>query len=137
MTDHPYLRADLAGIAVPTAFLLVVLTAFMIAVGAGVLPAAVEKLVVFPMAAVPNLWGVWNVVFVALRRRGTSWPLGLHGATLPFLLFACGLALTRALHVDIYRPQLVFTAFPFALLAYYLAWKYLVGFFNRLVGVQS
>ena len=63
--------------------------------------------------------------------------LGLHGATLPFLLFACGLALTRALHVDIYRPQLVFTAFPFALLAYYLAWKYLVGFFNRLVGVQS
>jgi len=137
MNDHPYLRAYLAGIAVPTAFLLVVLTAFLIAHAAGVLPAALERLIIFPMAAVPNLWGLWNIAYVALRRRGVSWSIGLHGAALPFLLFACGLALTRTLGVDIYRPRVVFTAFPFALLAYYLAFKYLVGFFNRLLGVQS
>jgi hypothetical protein len=137
MTDHPYLRAYLAGIAVPTGFLLVVLCAFLVAHGAGVLPASVERLVIFPMAAVPNLWGVWNVLYVALQRRRVAWPIGLHGLALPFLLFASGLLLTRALDIDLYRPRIVFTAFPFALLAYYLAWKYLVGFLNRLLGVQS
>src|SRR5262245_2620674 len=137
MNDHPYVRAYVAGIAVPTAFLLVVLTAFLIAHSAGVLPAALERLIIFPMAAVPNLWGAWNVLYVALRRRGAGVSIGLHGVALPFLLFTCGVLLTRALGVDIYRPRVVFTAFPFALLGYYLAWKYLVGFFNRLVGVQS
>src|SRR5262245_6408324 len=137
MIDHPYLRAYLAGIAVPTAFLLIVLCAFLEAHAAGVLPAAVERLVIFPMAVVPNLWGLWNVLYVALRRRGAGWSIGLHGFLLPFLLFVCGLLLTRALGIDLYRARLVFTAFPFALLAYYLAWKYLVGFLNRMLGVQS
>src|SRR5258708_38272659 len=116
MTEHPYIRAYLAGIAVPTAFLLVILTVFVTAHGAGVLPASVGRLVIVPMAAVPNLWGVWNVLYVALRRRRVSWPIGLHGALLPFLLLSLGLLLTRALEIDLYRARLVFTAFPFVLL---------------------
>src|SRR5207244_6719026 len=102
MTDHPYLRAYLAGIAVPTGFLLFVLCAFLVAHSAGVLPASLERLVIFPMAAVPNLWGVWNVVYVALQRRRVVWSIGLHGLLLPFLLFTLGLLLTRALGIELY-----------------------------------
>jgi len=137
MTSHPYLRAYLAGIAAPTAYLPFGLIAFIAAQRAGMLPVALERMIVFPMAMVPNLWGLWNVLYVALHRRGLSWSIGLHGAALPFLLFACGLLLTRALGIDLYKPRLVFTAFPFALIAYYLVWKYVVGFLNRVVGVQS
>jgi hypothetical protein len=137
MTSHPYLRAYLAGIAVPNVFLVVGLTAFVTAQRAGVLPAALERLIVFPMAAVPNLWGLWNMLYVALLRRGVRWPIGLHGAALPFLLLPAGIFLTQALRIDLYTPARVAVAFPFALLVYYLAWKYLVSFLNRLVGVQS
>jgi hypothetical protein len=137
MTSHPYLRAYLAGIALPTAFLPIGVCAFVLARHTGVFDVALERVVIFPMAAVPNLWGLWNVLYVALRRRGAAFSIGLHGAALPFLLFTCGVLLTRVLGVDIYRPRVVFTAFPFALLAYYLTWKYVVAFFNRLLGVPS
>jgi hypothetical protein len=135
MTSHPYLRAYLAGIAVPTAFLLVVLAAFLAAHFAGG-PVAVERLLVFPMAVVPNLWGLWNIVYVALRRR-RRWPIGLHGAALPVLLLPAGILLAQTLEIALYTPVRVATLFPVALIVYYLAWKHLVSFLNRLVGVES
>lgn len=137
MTSHPYLRAYLAGIAVPNVFLVLGFTAFLTAQRAGVLPAALERLLVFPMVAVPNLWGLWNMLFVALQRRGVRWPIGLHGALLPFLLLPAGIFLTQALKIDLYTPARVAAFFPFALIVYYLAWKHLVSFLNRLLGVQS
>lgn len=136
MTTHPYLRAYLAGIAVPNVFLVVGLSAFLTAQRAGVLPAALERLLVFPMAAVPNLWGLWNILYVALMRRGVRWPIGLHGALLPFLLLPAGIFLTQALKIELYTPARAATVFPFALIVYYLAWKHLVSFLNRLLGVQ-
>ena len=137
MTSHPYLRAYLAGIAVPNVFLLVGLSAFVTALRAGVLPAALERLLVFPMAAVPNLWGLWNILYVALMRHGVRWPIGLHGAALPFLLLPAGFFLAQTLKIDLYTPARVAAVFPFALMVYYLAWKYLVSFLNRLLGIQS
>lgn len=137
MSPHPYVRAYLAGIAVPTVFLLVGLTAFLTAQRAGILPAALERLLVFPMAGVPNLWGLWNMLYVALLRRRIRWPIGLHGAALPFLLLPAGIALAHALKIELVTPLRVAAVFPFALIVYYLAWKYVVSFLNRLIGVQS
>ena len=137
MNSHPYLRAYLAGIAVPNVFLVVGLTAFLTAQRAGVLPFALERVLVFPMAVVPNLWGLWNMLYVALQRHGLRWPIGLHGALLPCLLLPAGILLTQALKLGLYTPLRAAVVFPFALIMYYLAWKYLVGFLNRLVGVQS
>ena len=137
MTPHPYLRAYLAGIAVPNVFLLLGFAVFLVAQHSGMLPFALERLLVFPMVVVPNLWGAWNIVYVALMRGGMRWPVGLHGAVLPFLLLPAGFFLTRALEIDLYTPARVAVFFPFALIAYYLAWKHLVSFLNRLVGVQA
>ena len=58
MNTHPYLRAYLAGIAVPTMFMLVVLTFFIVARFVYNVPVVIERLLVFPMAVVPNLWGL-------------------------------------------------------------------------------
>jgi hypothetical protein len=134
MAPHPYLRAYLAGIAVPTVFLLAVLAVFL-ATRFGGGHVSLERLLVFPMAVVPNLWGLWNILYVALCRRARRWPIGVHGAALPLVLMPAGLLLAQALGIPLYTPLRVATLFPVASIVYYLAWKHLVSFLNRLVGV--
>lgn len=135
MSRHPYLRAYLAGIALPTMFLLVGITAFCIARFVYHVPIPLERFVVFPMAVVPNIWGVWNMLYVWLRARRRV-PLGLYGAALPFLLAPLGFLLGRALGAEFIPPRIILF-FPIALIAYYLAWKHLVGFFNELLGIAG
>jgi hypothetical protein len=136
MSRHPYLRAYLAGIALPTMFLLVGITAFCIARFVYHLPIPLERFIVFPMAVVPNIWGAWNMLYVLLRARRRV-PLGLYGAALPFLLAPLGFLLGRALGVEFIPPRIIGFFFPIALIAYYLAWKHLVGFFNELLGIAG
>ncbi len=136
MNQHPYLRAYMAGIAVPTAFLLIAMTAFILARFIYNIPLQVERVIVFPMAVVPNLWGLWNIFYIALpSQRRLS--IGLFGALLPFLLAPAGFLLMRIVGFSI--PSHAFAvlpfAFPFALLVYYLAWKYLVRSLNVIVGL--
>lgn len=57
MNTHPYLRAYLAGICVPTIFLLFVATGFTFIRYVYNFPVPIERVIVFPMAVVPNLWG--------------------------------------------------------------------------------
>ena len=132
MNRHTYLRAYMAGIVVPTIFLLFIMTGYCILRYDYNFPVAVERVIVFPMAVVPNLWGLWNMLFIALRSRSPL-SLGLHGAVLPILLGPLGFLLTRILDFPI--PNFVAHVFPIAapiaLIAYYLAWKYAVGFLNR------
>ncbi|PYT64809.1 MAG: hypothetical protein DMG42_33745 [Acidobacteria bacterium] len=90
MNKHAYLRAYMAGIAVPTPLLLVAMTAYAVFRLIYHFPVPVERFIVFPMAVVPNAWG-------AMR-------------AFPILA-------------------------PVALIVYYLAWKYLVGFLNRVLGL--
>ena len=136
MTQHTYLRAYLAGIAVPTVFLLVVMTGYCVLRYVYDFPVPVERVIVFPMAVVPNVWGLWNILFVALRRR---WQLtiGLHGAILPFLLLPLGFLVAGLLNFRFpsFAAKTLPIAAPVALIVYYLAWKYLVGFLNRVVEV--
>jgi hypothetical protein len=136
MKQHTYLRAYMAGIVVPTIFLLSIMSGYCILRYVYNFPVPVERVIVFPMAVVPNLWGLWNMLFVAQRSR-LHLSIGLHGAALPILLGPLGFLLTRILDFPI--PNFVAHAFPIvapvALIAYYLVWKYVVGFLNGAVEV--
>jgi hypothetical protein len=136
MNQHPYLRAYLAGIAVPTVFLLVVMTGYTVLRYVYNFPVPVERVIVFPMAVVPNLWGLWNIFFVAVHER-LHLSLGLHGALLPFLLAPLGIVLTGMLNFTLptFVPHILPIAAPLALIVYYLAWKYLVGYLNRVLAL--
>jgi len=147
MNSHPYLRAYMAGIVVPTLVLLVVLSGFVIARYACHIPIPIERAIIFPMGLVPSLFGVWNMFYLWLRPR-RHLPIGFHGATLPLLLVPLGYLLGRALGILTLEPggAIYFQALtvPYAALAlayvcgsiaYYLVWKYLVGFFNQVLGI--
>jgi hypothetical protein len=135
MHSHPYLRAYMAGVTVPTLFLLVVVTVFTIFRFTSHVAAPIERVIIFPMAAVPNAWGAWNMLYVWLLPRRPL-PIGIHGAILPFLLAPTGFLLAQAIEIGFVTPGRAATGFPVALIVYYLAWKHLVGFLNRLVGVS-
>jgi len=145
--NHPYLRAYMAGISLPTPLLLLALTLFFIARFVYNVPVPVERAIIFPMAIIPNLFGVWNMFYQVSHSR-THLPLGIHGAVLPFIIAPAGFFLGRCLgflqtssHGLIYFGfvhipyLLVAVVFPFALIVYYLVWKYVIGFLNRIAGV--
>src|SRR5260370_32744045 len=132
MNQHAYLRAYLAGTAVSTVFGLAVRTVYCVLRYVYHFPVPVERVIVFPMAVVPNAWGLWNILFVALRSRWQL-SLGLHGALLPILLAPLGIVFASLLNFPIpaIAPHAFLIAAPVGLLLYYFAWKYLVGFLNR------
>ena len=139
MRPHPYLRAYMAGIVVPTCFLLVIVSALAwfhlyLEVPIELPMRPLERAVVFPMAVVPNLWGVWNMLHLALRSRARL-PLGVHGALLPLLLMPAGVLLSRALDISTIQWRFALPAAPIGMAVYYLAWKYIVGFLNDELGV--
>ncbi|MGA2346223.1 MAG: hypothetical protein ABSF93_09470 [Candidatus Sulfotelmatobacter sp.] len=147
MNTHPYLRAYMAGTVAPTMMLLVVLTAFLIARYTFQIPIPIERAIIFPMALVPNIFGAWNMFYLWLRPR-PHLPIGLHGALLPFILAPTGFALAECsgflsagsgglvwFHEVAIPYAFVALGFSFALIAYYLVWKYLVGFFNEVLGI--
>lgn len=131
MNHHPFLRAYLAGICVPTIFLLVVATGFTFLRYVYNVPVPIERVIVFPMAVVPNLWGLWNVLHAALLSRSRL-SLGLFGALLPLLLAPAGFAVTRLLQFPV--PEHVLAAapvgIPVGMILYYLVWKYVVAALN-------
>ena len=131
-----FIRAYMAGSIVPTVFLLVFMTAFTLARYAYHVPIPFERVIVFPMAVVPNLWGLWNALHLVSPARRLA--LGLHGAVLPFILAPASFLVARL--VDFPIPTVIADGFPFGfpvvVIVYYLVWKYLVGFFNEIVGVS-
>lgn len=136
MRTHPYLRAYLAGIALPCFLLLFLMTGVLFARSVHGLPAPLERMIVLPMAIVPNAWGLWNALYVARRQR--RWlPLGAHGALLAFLLAPTAYAVARLVGFEPSEPaaRAFLFVFPAAVTAYYLAWKHVVGFLNELLGI--
>lgn len=147
MKPHPYLRAYMAGALTPTIVLMFIACGYALIRFGLHLPIAIEKGIVFPVAFVPNLWGAWNVFYVALHRKH-AWPLGAHGALLPFVLVPLGLLVGTTFglielrqNVLVYVQGLfipyhaIFIAFCCALILYYFVWKYLVGYLNRVVEI--
>jgi hypothetical protein len=117
----------MAGITAPTAFLVILLLLVTLLRS----PYPLAQVAVFPMAVVPNLWGLWNMLYC--RRPWTS--IGVHGALLALLLVPTGFGLARWAGFSWYAPHLMVPLLPVAVALYYLAWKYLVGFLNEMLGV--
>lgn len=143
MRPHPYLRAYMAGIVVPTIFLIVIMSVYAYnryyfeVSSQFVIPLPgrpLDRAIMFPMAVVPNVWGLWNMLHLKTRPR-TGWSLGLHGALLPLLLMPAGYALARSLDVFGIQWQFALPMIPVGMTVYYLAWKHVVGYLNREVGI--
>jgi hypothetical protein len=147
MNTHPYLRAYLAGVFIPTLVLPLLLAGFIVLRFAMQTQFPFERGLVFPMALVPALWGLWNVLWLATHDR-IQQPLGLHGALLPFLLLPAGTLIARCLGILILGASSVtwFNAvtipyvwiavcFIGAVAGYYLVWKYVIRFLNRVLGI--
>jgi hypothetical protein len=137
----------MAGITVPSMMLLVVRAGFVIARYTFQIPIPIERAIVFPMALVPNIFGLWNIFYLWLRPR-RHLPIGFHGAILPFILAPLGFFLATCMGFLVVTseglvwfhegviPYAVFAiGFCIGLIAYYLVWKYLVGFFNEVLGI--
>jgi hypothetical protein len=143
MRPHPYLRAYMAGIFVPTLFLLLVVAVdayhhfYFEVPNQFVIPLSARPLVrayLFPMAVVPNVWGAWNMLHLALKARFRL-PLGLHGAILVLLLIPGGVALARLFDNFTIQMRFALPMIPIGMAVYYLAWKHLVGRLNSEVGI--
>jgi hypothetical protein len=137
MNKHPYLRAYLAGIAVPTAFLLLTMSSYTVLRYVVNVPVPIERVIVFPMALLPNAWGLWNVLYVKLQQKRKV-SLGLFGvALLALVIVPLGYSVTQLLNFEI--PQLVLKMLPVDLVVgmviYYLIWKHFVGFLNAELGI--
>jgi hypothetical protein len=147
MNPHPYLRSFLAGTFIPVLFLPVMLTGFILARLVFQLPFPIERGLVFPMAVVPALWGLWNMLWLAIHNRA-SIPLGAHGVVLPLVLLPSGALTAACLGILQLRASSALwfetVAIPYALIVpcflavlvvYYFLWKYIVGFLNQLLGI--
>jgi len=147
MNTHPYLRAFLAGAFVPTLLLPLMLIVFIVFRLGLQIPFPIERGLVFPMALVPSLWALWNMLWIGSHAR-THLPIGLHGALLPLILLPAGATAATCLGIlvlgqhgvtwfqSIHVPYtLIAPVFACALAAYYLLWKYIVGFVNRVLGI--
>jgi hypothetical protein len=147
MNTHPYLRAYMAGTFVPSLALLVALTVFSVTCLVLQVPIPLERVIIFPMALVPNAFGLWNMLYVWSRPHHHL-PIGLHGALLPLIMMSigafsatCGGFLAIGAHGVIWFQAisvpyvLVALWFLVALVLYYLVWKYVVGFLNQVLGI--
>jgi hypothetical protein len=147
MITHRYLRAYMAGIVIPTIIMAFAIIVFFVARHVFLLPIPIERIVIFPMASVPSLFGLWNMLYMRLR-TGRYLPLGLHGALLPLILIPLGMTGAVALEFLSLGSQgavwfntvtipylLIVPWFAFIMIFYYLVWKYLIGFCNRVLEI--
>jgi hypothetical protein len=147
MNTHPYLRAYLAGVFLPTLVLPLLLAVFIVVRIVLQAPVPIEQAMIFPMAVVPSLFGLWNVLWLVSHEH-THLSIGLHGAILPFLLMPVGATLATCLGVLAIGSHgvtwfqvcqvpytLIAPMFLAAVAGYYLVWKYVVGFLNGVLGI--
>jgi hypothetical protein len=147
MNPHPYLRAFLAGVFIPTLVLPIMLTGFIVVRLVLQFPVPIERGIIFPMALVPSVWGIWNMLWQLPSLRARL-PLGVFGALLPLVLVPCGASVGAAVGVltlgasgvvwfQVWHISYAVIACGIcvALTAYYLAWKYVVAFLNRTLGI--
>jgi hypothetical protein len=130
---HPYLRAYMAGAALPTMLVPLVIVGIYVQQPT-VHGFHVEDVLIFPIGLVPNAWGVWNALHVWVRgHRDVS--SGAFGTLLPFVLAPLAFLLQLGLDRVIWTPAMFAIGFPVTLAVYYLAWKHVVARFNDALGL--
>jgi hypothetical protein len=147
MNTHPYLRAYLAGAFLPTLVLPLALTVFILFRLVLQVPFPIERGIIFPMALVPSLFGLWNMLWLGSHAR-THLPIGLHGAILPIFGAPAGVLVATCLGIlalgsdgvtwfnAVHLPYMLIVPFFLCVpIGYYLVWKYVVGFMNRVLGI--
>jgi hypothetical protein len=125
----------------------IVLTAFILTRVVFQVAIPLERVIIFPMALVPNAFGIWNIVYVWLRSH-RNLPIGFHGALLPLVMAplgavaaACGGFLVIGTHGFTWFHavsvpySLIAPSFVAGVVIYYLVWKYVVGFLNQVLGI--
>jgi len=130
---YPYLRAFMAGITLPT-MVVPAIIALVSMQHSSVRPFHLEDVVFFPVGLVPSAWGLWNILYVRLRRHRDV-PLGVFGAALLIPLGLAGYAIQTALGKMIWTNEVLVVGVPIAIVFYYLAWKHIVRRLNDLLGV--
>jgi hypothetical protein len=133
----------MAGIVVPTLFLLIVAAVdtyqkyYFEVSNQFVIPLSsrpLERAILFPMAVVPNAWGLWNMLYLRLRSR-SGLSIGMFGALLVVILIPGGLALGSVFDTFTTQWQFALPMFPVGMAVYYLAWKYWVAYLNVEMGI--
>ena len=116
MKSHPYLRAYMAGAAVPTMLMLIVLSAYCIIRFVYKAPVPLERMLVFPMAVVPNLFALQSG---RCCTRSWVYPTGAYGSGLvlprrlrgsskaayPAAIGSCGLCRSRCCRLRRVLPE--------------------------------
>lgn len=143
MNRYPYLRAYMAGFLFPSWLLVAVIggiEVFRIPIQTPPPSLDLERILILAMAVIPNVWGLWNMLYFAagLRRR---LPLGAWGALFALVVFPIGVFAVRTLGGEQQWRQFSWTAelevLPVAIGVYFLVWKFIVAFFNRVVELGS
>jgi hypothetical protein len=147
MKPHPYLRAYMAGVFAPTLVLPIILTVFIVVRLVLRVPVPIEQALIFPMAVVPSLFGLWNMLWLGTHLR-TGVSIGLQGAVLPVVMAPAGALTAHCLGVLEFQANgivwfhlcavpyaLIVPCFLAALAVYYLVWKYIVGSLNGVLGI--
>ena len=149
MNPHPYLRAYLAGVFVPT--LVLALDSCHLhhccALCLGV-PFPIERFIIFPMSVVPRS-SASGTCFTSARMRApicprSSWrhpafPWASHRRFQLPIVLACWQFGAERRHLVSGPVNFPTRSSPCGFLAgvafYYLVWKYIVGFLNRVLGI--
>jgi hypothetical protein len=134
MRAHPYVRAYLAGVAIPT--VVVCAAGFPIVGLFDRFDQSVQRALILPLATNPLIWGLWNLAWVALGPQRRA-PIGWHGAILAVLLIGAGAHLAIRFDVsDVTSLGGATALVPFGL-AYYLLWRHAVSRLNSIVGLDG
>jgi hypothetical protein len=139
----------MAGIVVPTIFMVVIVTVFAAwrstimplapdspsapTVGDVLLLEALGRAIIFPMAIVPNVWGLWNVLYLAAGGKMPSHSASMARFCLSSSSRSASAWQTPSASIDSNPWILPFAAT--AMVAYYLVWKHIVGFLNAEMGI--
>ena len=124
----------MAGVAVPS--VVVCVAAVVVAIRFSALPSSVERAMIFPMAINPCIWGAWNALYAALRRRWRI-PIGWFGASLAILLIASGVVLAHTLALSFVTMQGAALVVVPTAAVYFVVWKYGVAMLNRLLSISD
>lgn len=130
-----YLKAFIAGLALPAALLPVVI--FVIS-----LLGKINILEIVPIYVIPWIWGVWNVLYFTIGEKcpikKPNLRLWITGATLGFLLalvVVFGFKAPALLFgLTGYCQYLPLIAIP---LVYSILWRFIVKHLNSLVGLKE